>query len=182
MSGPELIGAAQAWAAGGAAAHHEPSIGEILYPAINFVLYAGVLYYFVLPLVRNFLRSRQAEIVAAIDQAAAKKQQAEALVREYRAKLAALDQETQAIRALLREESEREKARLLRDAQATAEKAREDARLLADVEVKTARQEIIEEMARRAEAAARELVRRNIAPADQSRLVQEFIQQIGPAR
>ena len=84
MSGLELFGAAQAWAAGGGAAHHEPSIGEIIYPAINFILYAGVLYYFALPLVRNFLRSRQGEIVAAIDQAAAKKQQAEALVRGAR--------------------------------------------------------------------------------------------------
>ena len=182
MSVLELFGVAQAWAAGGGAAHHEPSIGEIIYPAINFILYAGVLYYFALPLVRNFLRARQGEIVAAIDQAAAKKQQAEALVREYRAKLAGLDQETQAIRALLCEEGEREKARLLREAQAMAERTREDARFLADVEVKTARQEIIEEMARQAEALARELVQRNIAPADQSRLVQEFIEQIGPAR
>jgi F-type H+-transporting ATPase subunit b len=182
VSGLELFGAAQVWAAGGAAAHHEPSIGEVVYPAINFILYAGVLYYFVLPLVRNFLRSRHAEIVAAIDQAAAKKQRAEALVREYRAKLAGLEQETQAIRALLREEGEREKARLLREARTMGDKTREDARFLAEVEVKTARQDIIEEMARRAEAMARELVQRNISPTDQSRLVREFIQQIGPAR
>jgi len=103
-------------------------------------------------------------------------------VRDYRAKLAGLDQETQSIQALLRQEGEREKSRLLGEAQAIAVKIQEDARFLADVEVKTARQSIIEEMARQAEAAARELVQRNISPQDQDRLVREFIQQIGQAK
>jgi F-type H+-transporting ATPase subunit b len=182
VSAPGLFGAAQAWAAGGAAGHHEPTIGEIVFPAINFILYAGVLYYFVLPLVRNFLRSRREEVVAMMARAAAKKQQAETLVRDYRAKLAGLDQETQSIQALLRQEGEREKSRLLGEAQAIAAKIQEDARFLADVEVKTARQSIIEEMARQAEAAARELVQKNISPQDQDRLVREFIQQIGQAK
>jgi F-type H+-transporting ATPase subunit b len=179
VSGFGLFSAAQAWAAGSGAAHHEPSIGEIVFPAINFILYAGILYYFALPLVRSFLRSRREEVVATMAQAAAKKQQAEALVREYRAKLAGLDREVQSIHALLRQDGEREKSKLLGEAQALAAKTREDARLLADVEVKTARQHIIEQMARQAEAMARELVQKNLSADDQSRLVQDFIQQIG---
>jgi F-type H+-transporting ATPase subunit b len=183
MSGLALLSTARAWAAGaGGAGHHEPSIGEIVFPAINFVLYAGVLYYFALPLVRNFLRSRREDIVATMAQAAAKKQQAEALVREYRAKLAGVDREIQSIQSLLRHEGEVEKAKQLNEAQAVAAKIREDARFLADLEVKTARQDIIEEMARQAEAMARDLVQRNISPDDQGRLAQEFIQQIGQAR
>ncbi|HEX9787951.1 MAG TPA: hypothetical protein VGB09_07990 [Candidatus Binatia bacterium] len=182
MSGLGLFSTAQAWAAGSGAGPHEPSIGEIIFPAINFILYAGILYYFALPLARTFLRSRREDIVAAMAQAAAKKQQAEALVREYRAKLAASDQEIQSIQALLRQEGEAEKARLLGEARTTATKIREDARFLADVEVKWARRNIIEGMARQAEAMARDLVQRNISLADQGRLVQEFLEQIGQSR
>jgi len=182
MSGFGLFTTTQAWAAGSGAGHHEPSIGEIIFPAINFIIYAGVLYYFGLPLIRSFLRSRREEVMATMAQAAAKKQQAEALVRDYRAKLAGLDQEAQSIGAMLRREGETEKARLLGDARAMAAKIQEDARFLADVEVQTARQNIIEEMARQAETMAREMVQRNFSAADQGRLVQEFIQQIGQAR
>jgi len=182
VSGVGLFRATQAWAAGSGAVHHEPSIGEIIYPAINFILYAGILYYFAVPLVRNFLRSRREDIVAMMAQAAAKKQKAEALVREYRVKLAGVDQEIQSIQSLLRQEGELEKAKLLGDAQIVAAKIREDAGFLADVEVKTARQSLIEEMARQAEAMARELVQRSISPADQRRLVQQFIEQIGQSR
>jgi F0F1-type ATP synthase membrane subunit b/b' len=45
--------------------------------------------------------------------------------------------------------------------------------------VKIARQKIREEMANLAEATAQELVQSNLTAADQSRLVQEFIQHIG---
>jgi F0F1-type ATP synthase membrane subunit b/b' len=48
--------------------------------------------------------------------------------------------------------------------------------------VKVARQNLRQEMAEQAEAAARDLVRRNVSPADQMRLAEEFIQNIGQAR
>lgn len=179
MNGFDLFNTAQAWAAGGAAGHHEPSVGEIIFPAINFVIYAAVLYYFGIPLLRSFLGSRREEIVTSMAHAAAKKQRAEAVVRDYRAKLAGLDQEAQSIQAMLRREGEAERTRLLEDARSVAAKIREDAHFLADVEVKTARQAIIAEMAREAETRARALVQQNLSPADQSRLVREFIQQIG---
>ena len=88
MSGLDLFIATNAWASAAGAEHHVPTIGEVVLPAINFIIYAAVLYYFALPAVRNLLRSRREEIVTTIAQASAKKQQAEALVNEYRAKVA----------------------------------------------------------------------------------------------
>jgi F-type H+-transporting ATPase subunit b len=130
-------------------------------------------------LVRDFLRSRREEVLAKINQASAKKRAAEALVDEYRAKLANIAQEVQSIQAALHEEGEREKDKLVRQAQATAAKIREDANFLADQEVKMARHKVREEMAEQAVATARQLVERNLAPADQNRLVDDFIQTIG---
>lgn len=181
MSPLNLFFAANAWAAAGGE-HHTPTIDEVIFPAINFIIYAGLLYFFALPAVRNFLRSRREEVVATMEQASAKKRQAEALVGEYRAKLAGVDQEVRSIHGSFQREAEIERNRLLREAQTLADKIRADARFLAAQETKAAQQMIREEMAVRAEAAARDLVLKHISTEDQGRLTQDFIQGIGSAR
>lgn len=182
MSGLDLFMATNAWASSPGAEHHVPAIGEVVLPAINFIIYVAVLYYFALPAVRNLLRSRREEIVTTIAQASAKKQQAEALVNDYRAKIARVDQEVQSIQTARRADAEQEQAKMLSEAEAMAVKVREDARFLADREVSIAREMLREELASQAEAMARELVQRNISAADQGRLAQEFIQHIGQSR
>ncbi|MGE5217434.1 MAG: hypothetical protein ACM3SP_10585 [Chloroflexota bacterium] len=179
----EFFGPAQAWASAAAGAEqHAPPISDVIYPAINFAIYAAILYYFALPLVRSFLRSRREEIVQTIAQSTSKKQQAEAFVKEYKAKLAGVEQEAQTIQTSLLREGENEKARLLSETRTLAAKIQDDARFLADQEAKMARQKLREELADHAEAMAVELVRKNISAADQSRLAGEFIQGIGRAR
>jgi F-type H+-transporting ATPase subunit b len=178
----ELFGVAQAWASAAEAEHHAPSIHQIWFPLGNFLIFAFIIVRYALPPVRNFLRSRYDEVLTAVREAAAKKQQAEAIVQEYKGRLARVEQEIQSIAASLRADAEKEKAKLLSDAQALAAKIKEDARFLADQEVKTARQKIREEMAGQAEARARELVQHHLSSADQGRLVEDFIQGIGPVR
>jgi F-type H+-transporting ATPase subunit b len=179
----ELFTTAQAWASTATEAeHHAPSIWDVWWPFWNFVIYAIIIAKFAVPRAREFLKTRREEVVSTISQASAKKQAAEALVSEYKAKLVGLDREVQSIHAALREQAEREKNKLLSEAQALAVKIKEDANFLADQEVKIARQRIREEMANQAEATARELVRRNLSAADQNRLMQDFIQSIGQTR
>ena len=61
MSPLDLLFAATAWAAGGGE-HHTPTIDEVIFPAINFIIYAALLYFFALPALRSFLRSRRDEV------------------------------------------------------------------------------------------------------------------------
>ena len=182
MSVLELFTAAPVWASAAAAEHHTPPISDVIFPALNFLIYLFIIVKFAVPLVRNFLRSRHDQVLGAIAQASARKQQAETVVRDYKARLAGVDQAAQAIQNSLREEGERERDKLLNEAQALAVKIKDDAQFLAQQEVKMARQQIREEMANRAEATARELVQSNLTTADQGRLVQNFIQDIGQAR
>ncbi len=183
MSVVEFFMTAQAWASAAAEAeHHAPSINDIWFPLANFLIYSFILVKFAFPLVRDFLRSRRDEVVSTISQASAKKQAAEALVNEYRAKLAGLETEVQSILASLRQEGERERNRVVSEAQATAVKIKEDASFLAEQEVKMARQKLREEMAELAAATARQLVERNLSSADQTRLADDFIQTIGQTR
>ena len=176
------MGAAQAWASATEAEHHVPSIHDIWFPLGNFLIFAFIIVRFAFPLVRDFLQTRREEVLTTLKEASAKKQQAEALVQDYRRRLARLDQEVQSIQTALRVEAEREGTKLLGEAQTLAAKIKEDARFLADQEVRMARQRIREEMASQAVAAARELVQRRLSSADQVRLVDDFIQSIGQVR
>ena len=177
----DLFVTAQAWAAGGAE-HHAPSINDIWLPLGNFLIYAFILVKFALPLVRDSLKTRHDEVVSTIAQAAARKQAALTLVNDYKTKVAGLDKEIQTMQAMLRDEGEREKTRLVGEAKALALKIKADTVFLADQEVKIARQQLRQEMANQAESTARALVERNLSAADQNRLAQEFIQNIGQTR
>lgn len=182
MSLFDLFNLAEAWASSAGAEHHAPSINQIWFPLINFLIFAYLIQRYALPLVRGYLLSRREEVVAAIKTAAEDKQRAEAMVQDYKTRLARLNEETTSIQDVLRAEGEREKARLLSEAEAMAVKMKSDARFLADQEIKVARQELRREMTETARAAAIDLVRRHISAADQSRLVEDFIQSIGQAR
>jgi F-type H+-transporting ATPase subunit b len=170
---------AQAWAASSGEEAHGPSINQIWFPLVNFLIFAFIIKIYVLPLVRNYLLSRRGEVLDAVKTAAAHKQRAEAFVQDYEARLARLTEESNSILEALRAESEREKTKLLSEADALAAKIRNDARFLADQEIKIAKQQIRQHMAETAKAKAVELVRRHISAADQSRLVEDFIQNIG---
>ena len=182
MSYLEILSVAQAWASAAEAEHHAPSITQILFPLGNFLIYAYIIKRFALPVVRDFLRSRRAEILTSIESAAQSKKQAEVVVSSYQAKLAGIQREVDAIQAELRADGEREKSKLIAEAESLAAKIRDDAVFLADQEVKTARQKIRFDMAVEAESTARELIRRHLLPGDQDRLAEDFIQSIGRTR
>jgi F-type H+-transporting ATPase subunit b len=175
----DMLTVAAAWASAAEAEHHAPSINQILFPLGNFLIFVWILKRFALPLARDFLRSRREEILTTVQTAAENKRRAEAIIQDYRSRLAGVDQEARSIEASLRAEGERQKAKLLEEAQALTKKMIEDARFLADQEVKIARQKIREEVANLAEARARELVQRHITAGDQARLAEEFLREMG---
>jgi F-type H+-transporting ATPase subunit b len=169
---------AEAWAAGGGE-HHPPEISGIIFPLLNFLIYAGIIYYFAFPLIRSFLKARHDEVLATVTEAAARKRSAEALVADYESRLAKVDQEIDSIQASLKAEGE---ARLLKEAEELATKIKSDAQLLADQEVKAAKQQVLLELAEKAKVSAGDLIRRHLSQADQGRLVEEFIDDLGQIR
>lgn len=177
-----LFSTAGAWASAAGAEHHAPSIHQLWFPLINFLIFVYLIKRFAVPIIQDYLKSRREGILTAVREADEGKKQAEATVRDYRERLARLSQEGKQIQDSLKDEGEREKTKLLREAEGLASKIKEDAQFLAEQEVKVVRQKIREEMADRARNVAAELVRRNLSSADQGRLVEEFVRGIGQTR
>lgn len=166
-----------AWAAseGGA---HTPSITELLFPLINFLIFAFLVKRFGLPLIQQHLKQRRQGLIEAVATAQQAKGEAERNVRKYQELLAKLDDECERIREGLRAEGERERTRVVAEAEESAAKLKADADFLAEQEVKMARQQIRGEMALLAQAAAERVIRQHMAAADQDRMVEGFSQQI----
>lgn len=180
MKGLDLQALTSVWAAGPAGAgEHGVSIGQLLFPLINFLIFLYLVKRFALPLLRQHLQDRRRSLLTAIEEADGARQSAEALVRDYRDRLAELEAEKRKIEESLREEGESEKARLVGDARAMAERIRRDSQLLAEQEVQGARRSVRQLMARSARATAARLIEQELRPSDQARLVEEFLSEVG---
>ncbi len=166
-----------AWAATGAEAH-TPSITELLFPLINFLIFAYLVKRYGLPLIRQHLKQRRERLVEAVTTASRAKGEAEKYVRKYQESLEVLESQCERIREALRAEGERERSRIMAEAEETAAKLKADADFLADQEIKMARQQVRAEMALLAEAAAERVIRQHMAAADQDRMVDSFARQI----
>ena len=168
------------WAFSAAAVEeHAASVTDLIFPLINFLIFLYLIKRFLLPLIRSHLRSRRAEIVSALGEAGESKRSAEALVREYRERLAGLAEETRRIREELRADGERERTKLLREAEELASKMKADTDFIAEQEIKLARQKLRQEIARIAQEAAEKAIRSQLTAADQKRLVEEFLSGVG---
>jgi F0F1-type ATP synthase membrane subunit b/b' len=158
-----------------------PGIGSLVLPAINFLLFAGLMIWKLPAPVREFFRERTARLREAL--AAGKRALAEA--EETRAALERDVRELPAtiahLKADIRATADRERANLLGVAVRAADRIRSDARLLAEHEIAAARDGLRTEVVEEAIRQATVLVRDAIRVGDQERLVIDFVQSAGSA-
>lgn len=171
------------WSSPAAAAEeHAASVSELIFPLVNFLIFLYLIKRFVLPLARDYFKSRREGIAQSIREAGEAKQRADALVLDYKNRLAKLIEELRAIREALRAEGEREKGKLLAEAKEIAERIKADTDFLAEQEVRLARQTLVREIVDAARTAAEKLIQQNFTVEDQKRMVSEFLSEVGAAR
>lgn len=152
---------------------------DFLYRCFNFALMAGLLAYFVTKPVRKGLRERRENIAKTLADAEAAKEAAEAKHREYTEKLAKATEEIENIAASIRREGETERDKIIAAAKELATKIEQEAENKAAGLVARARAELREEAARLAVELAEDLLKQQVTPDDQQRLVEEYMQKMG---
>ncbi len=174
---------AEVWgAASPGAEEHAASVAQIIFPLINFLIFFYLIKRFLVPLIKDHIRSRREQILSAVKEADEGKRRAEETERDYQSRLARLAQEKGEIREMLRKEGETEKNKLVKEAQELSLRMKEDANFLAEQEIKIARHQLRREIARLAQEAAKEAIQRHLTEADQKRLVGEFMAELGEVR
>jgi F-type H+-transporting ATPase subunit b len=121
---------------------------------------------------------RAASIVTELEQAKREKQEAQERLQELEARFARLDQEVSAIRTEAERESAREAERIKQTAAVDAEKIRQSAHREVEGAMKAARTELRAFVAEQSVALAEGIIRREIRPEDNTRMVNKFIEDL----
>ncbi|MBI4515156.1 MAG: ATP synthase F0 subunit B [Deltaproteobacteria bacterium] len=142
---------------------------------VNFLIFAGLIRRYALPVVRDYARARHDRIVAELEAAAKARAEAEQLKAQCEARLASLENEIKQIRAAAAADTAREREQILAAAKKTAEMIGDDARRTAAQEVRQAEVELRQAVARQAVSIATQLVSERLTAADHERFASEFL-------
>jgi len=155
---------------------HHPSVTELIQPAINFAIFAGVMVYALRAPLKEYFRERTAKIRQGLEVGRKAKSDAEALRAQLERDTADLPAIQARMVAELRDTAERQRELLLRQAREAADRLRADARAASEQEAAAARSALRGLVVDRVVEEALRLVRDGITADDQRRFVEEFAQ------
>jgi len=152
---------------------------DFIWRALNFLIMAGILVFFVSKPAKNALKGRTESIASNLEEAQKAREEAEAKFAEYDEKLSKAEAEIEQIAADLKKEGELERDKIIAAAKEQAEKIKQEAEKSAAFEVARARVELQKEAARLAIDLAEELLKKNMTDKDQSNMVDDYMKKVG---
>jgi F-type H+-transporting ATPase subunit b len=153
-------------------------ISDFIWRTVNFAVFAGILIYLVYKPAKQFFAKRSSDIGETFEDLEGQKAEAEAALLAARERLAQVDAERERMLEQFREEGEAEKEKIIQKAEMVAARIKEMAALSIEQETKKAAQELRKEVAEQATQMAEELIRKEITPTDQNKLVEEYLQKV----
>jgi len=142
---------------------------------VNFAILLLLLYMALRRVINPALASRRSAVEAEIGEAQRLRAEAETIHREYTDKLARLDDVIAEMRREFREGGEAERERIVREAREKAERMQADADVAIAQELRQMREDLLREAVEAAVSGAESAIAKAIAPADQTRLVDEYL-------
>jgi F-type H+-transporting ATPase subunit b len=174
--------AAPALAEAAEGGHHPQSLGEMIlgmgWPVANFIIFVGVLDYFLNQPLKDYLATRSAAIRKDLVEAAELRATATSQLATIEQKLQALPGELSALRTRGAEEIAAEEQRIAAQAAADRERLLEQTRREIDLQVRLAKKEILEHAADLSVSLATDRIRKEVTPDDQDRLVDRYLSQV----
>ena len=160
--------------------HHSVWAG-LLWPTVNFIILFGALWYFLKTPLATYLSDRHASIHRELVEAASVTAVASAQLAEIERKLQALPGEIDALRQRGAEEIAAEEARIATLAAAERERLLDQTRREIDIQLRLAKRELVAHAASLAVELAADRIQTQITPADQQRLVDRYLKDVGTA-
>ncbi len=154
---------------------HAASIGDLVFPAINFAIFAVILVGYVIPAMREYLRRRAEDAANAAAAARTALAEAEAAIGAVRTRAGGVAKERDAIRDDLVAAATRQAERIRQQAEETGKRRLADAGLVAEQERRRALLEVRAEIAALATAQAESRLRATVSSDDQRSFAQQFL-------
>ncbi len=178
-SGTTAAAAQPAGEAEAAGEHKSEGAVPTLARLFNFALLVGTLVYFLRSPLANYLKNRKAQIRADLVKAQEMRAAASAQIARIEARMRALPAELEALKKSGAEEVAAEDARMREAADAERRRFLDQAGRDIDARLKLAERELVRHAAELAIAIATERVARTITAADQNRLFDRYVAQVG---
>lgn len=154
---------------------HAPHLGDLVFPAINFAIFAVIVARYVVPALREYLRRRAGDVVAAAAEARTALAAAEETLAGVKRRRTGLAAESENIHRDLMAAASRQAERLHAQAEDSARRRLADAALLAEQERRRALEAVRAETATAATEIAEARIRAVLSPADQQAFVRQFL-------
>lgn len=162
--------------------HHDESIGSMIlsmgWPVANFIIFLGILNYFLKKPLTEYLAGRSAAIRKDLVEAASLRSTATAQLATIEQKLQALPGELATLGTRGAEEIKAEEQRIAATAAADRERLLEQTRREIDLQVRLAKRDMLEHAADLSVQLAMERIKNDVTPADQNRLVDRYLTQV----
>ena len=146
---------------------------------LNLLLFVGVMVYLLRRPVKDSLRARREGIRRDLMRAQEERDAALAKLQEVDARLARLDAEVEALRLQAQREAAEERQRIERSTEEDARKMREQAQREIESAAKVARQELRRFTAEQTVRLAEGIIRRDLRPEDDTRLMSDYVEDLG---
>lgn len=158
-------------------AHEAPTLdwGRLGWQILNFGALLFLLVKFGGPPVAKALAARHQQIKSDLASAAETRAAAQARFEQQEKRLASLEQEIATIAASIKQEAEAEKARLIALSEERARRIREESEFIIEQQIKQAEEDLRREVAAAAVALAEKIVRSQMGPGDQQRMIDSFV-------
>jgi len=169
-------GAEGAHGGGGIPAH---KWWDLLWRTLNFAGLLAILVWALKKPIANGLNSRRQGIIEKFEDLEAQKGEAERIYKEYEAKLAGIDAEVESIVSAAVKQGEAEKTRIIEDANRAAGDIQRQAEMAVQHELAEARLRLRGEIAEQAVQMAEELIKQNLKAADQTKMVEDYLEKVG---
>ncbi len=152
---------------------------DFLWRVLNFAALMVILIKFLKKPLVDALKGRQQGIASEFDDLEARRSEGERQYKEYEAKLAGIDDELKEMVEKAIAQGQVEKERIIEEANRAAESIKRQAEMAIQNEIMEAKRRLKAEVTEQAAAMAEEIIKNNLQPADQDKLVEEYLTKVG---
>ncbi|NOX80341.1 MAG: ATP synthase F0 subunit B [Deltaproteobacteria bacterium] len=166
------------------AEEHEEGISSAQYKdffwrTVNFIALMIILIKFLAKPIGSGIAGRQQHVKEELEDLKAKRDEAERSYKEFEARLAGMEKEMESVVEKAIAQAENEKIRIIADAERMAEDIKRQAKAAVQAELVKTRRMLRDEVADQAAAMAEELIVKNLTPADQVAITEQYLDRVG---
>ena len=152
---------------------------DLFWRTVNFLALVVLLVKFLAKPIGTGLSGRQQQIKEELDDLSVRRDEAEESYKEFEVKLAGMEHEMELVVQKAIAQAQNEKERILADAERAAEDIKRQAEAAVQTALEDAKRLLRAEIAEQAAAMAEELIVRNLTPADQIAITEQYLERVG---